>query len=65
MKRLLLTIVAVATLASCATTDTEFFVKDGVCYRTRTVKTAGIQTDKKTVQAVPENCGITTTSAAG
>lgn len=43
---------------ACTAIDTSFTVENGLCYRTRTTKTAGCQTHKEKVLAVPENCGL-------
>lgn len=49
-------------VAGCASVNNSFTEQNGVCYRTRVTKTLGMQTHKETVLAVPENCGITTTT---
>ena len=56
MKRLAAIALAVVCLTGCSSSDTEFHIRDGVCYRTRTHRTMGMQTSKSTVQAIMSNC---------
>lgn len=58
-----LAVVMILSLGACGTSNNDFTMENGVCYRTRTVHRLGIQVSKDKVLAVPENCGVTTTIA--
>lgn len=57
MKRLALGLIAVLALSACSTNN-DFVIENGLCYRIRTETRIGIQTYQQKTAAVPQNCGL-------